>query len=116
MARILVVEDDPSTATLIENILKSENYDVTVANHARAALDLFARERPDLVLTDMQMPGMSGSDLLASLPSEIQPRVPVCLITGEGLTEDRLVGFTAVLRKPFGIDQLLGFVRREWRR
>ncbi|WP_143479301.1 response regulator, partial [Pseudomonas aeruginosa] len=62
-ARILVVDDDPAIAEMIGIILRGEGYDPLFAADGKAAIDSFRGERPDLVLLDLMLPGMSGLEV-----------------------------------------------------
>jgi CheY-like chemotaxis protein len=64
---ILVVDDDPGIAALIETILKKEGYNTVKALDGRSALDIFDDLRPDLVLLDLAMPNMNGLQVLAEI-------------------------------------------------
>ena len=80
-ATILVVDDDAAVCWALEQVLKTQGYVVQVAADAAVARRLLKRQRPDLVITDVRMPGESGLDLLAGLKSE-HPSLPVVVIVG----------------------------------
>jgi CheY-like chemotaxis protein/anti-sigma regulatory factor (Ser/Thr protein kinase) len=78
MNRILVVDDDRTTRLLLEDVLREEGFAVAEADSAEAALERLAREKYDLMLLDVWLPGMSGIDLLARLRDAAKrPRVVV---------------------------------------
>ncbi len=109
--RILVVEDDPEAALFAIYVLGNRGqFDVTHTADPAVALRLAAAERWDLVLTDVQMPGMTGLELLAGL-RRIAPALPVAVVTAHapaGPAEAALLGGAdAYLEKPVGINQLI---------
>ena len=83
MSRVLVAEDSPDQALLIRTLLKKAGNTVQVAPNGREALAAVEVERPDLVITDLQMPEMDGLELVEAL-SKSQPGLPVVLITAYG--------------------------------
>lgn len=114
MTTILVVEDEPSIADLLAVLLEAEGYRVMVAGNGREALERIAVSRPDLVLSDVMMPGMDGRELCRRL--ERQPnhsRIPVVLMSAvshpKTLTDCHAAAF---VEKPFDIDKLLATVRQ----
>ena len=86
MTKILVVDDSPLDRKISGGILEAENATVTYAEHGQDALDQIAIERPDLVLTDMQMPVMDGLELVRRMKKEY-PSIPVILVTRQGSEE-----------------------------
>ncbi len=113
--RILVVDDEPEMATVIEQALTRRGYDVTQLQSADAAWELLEREDFDVVVTDINMKGMNGVEL-TERSARNRHDVPVIVITAFGSLETA----TAVLRagaydfitKPFEIDQLVVGVER----
>jgi CheY-like chemotaxis protein len=82
--RVLLVEDDPDAALFFTRVLtRRGGFDVTHQPDPHAALDLARRERWDLVVTDYELPGMTGLDLLAGI-RECAPALPVVLVTACG--------------------------------
>jgi CheY-like chemotaxis protein len=79
--RLLCVDDDSSFRQFYKNLLGSYGYDVTVAANGRQALKLFLSRKVDAVLTDFEMPGMSGAELAARL-KRLRPELPVLLVSG----------------------------------
>lgn len=87
MAKVLVVEDNAVDRLLVGKLLaKGINVTVAYADNGRAALDVIAKDMPDLVLTDMQMPEMDGLELVRQVRRQF-PLVPVILITAHGSEE-----------------------------
>jgi CheY-like chemotaxis protein len=109
--RILVVEDDPEAALFAVFVLANRGqFDVTHTADPAVALRMAAAEHWDLVLTDVQMPGMTGLQLLAAL-RRVAPALPVAVVTAHapaGAAEAMLLrGADACLEKPLGINQLI---------
>lgn len=108
---ILVVDDDPFIARLLEIELRAAGYDVRVANDGERGLDL-ARERcPELVLADVMMPNMDGFELTRHLRMDSRTAtVSVIMLTARGLSADKLEGFAVgaddYIVKPFDRDEL----------
>jgi CheY-like chemotaxis protein len=99
--RILVVEDNASNKRLLEMLLHRAGYAVEVASHGDQALQKLRDTAFDLVITDNNMPGMTGEELAAKV-QENRPGTPLMLVTGDLLDEPPAAssGIRAVLRKP----------------
>lgn len=113
--RVLVVDDDAETLALLREILVKEGYEVSAAEDAEAALRTAAQAEPDVVITDIQMPGMDGVALLAELHSRF-PKTLVILATAYGSLKTAVDGIKAgafdYLAKPFMIDDIRLVTRR----
>jgi putative two-component system response regulator len=108
---ILVAEDDEAIRLLMSEFLSREGYAVRAVADGSAALEAVSRELPDLILTDVMMPGLNGFELCRRLKSDRATRlVPVVLVTSLNAREDRLEGITAgaddFLTKPFDSAEL----------
>ena len=86
MTTVLVVDDSPIDRKIAGSFLADEGMTVSYAEHGRAALEMIAQDKPDLVLTDMQMPVMDGLELVAEL-RQLFPALPVILVTRQGSEE-----------------------------
>jgi nitrogen regulation protein NR(I) len=109
-ANILLIEDDRSTASALQNVLQAEGYAVRVAARGDVGLAQ-AREHPcDLVITDLKLPGLSGMELIAQLHAA-KPKLPIIMMTAHGTTETAIeamkLGACEYLVKPFEADELL---------
>ena len=108
-ARILVVDDERSMREFLEILLRKEGYDVTTAGDVDGALMALASDDFDLVITDMQMPGRSGLDLLRGI-REAQADALVVMITAFATTETAIAamkeGAYDYLTKPFKVDEI----------
>ena len=113
--RLLVVDDEPNLLRAVAACLKTENYEVTTARNGQEALMQLAESVPDLIISDIRMPGMDGYKLARQLRGS--PRtalVPIVFLTAKDETADRIEGFRAgidaYLTKPFEPDELIAVV------
>ncbi|HKO90270.1 MAG TPA: sigma-54 dependent transcriptional regulator [Polyangiaceae bacterium] len=108
-ARVLVVDDDPATCRMIELGLRSEGYEVSASGGAREALDSARTFEPHVVLTDINLGGISGLEL-CRLFNEQWPDIPVLVITAFGSLETAIQAMRAgaydFITKPFDIEAL----------
>ena len=106
MATILIVDDDPSIGNLLEEALTKEGYAVLRAYSGTEAVLLLRQTRPDLVLLDMMLPGLSGEEVLPHLKG-----VPVIVVSAKTDVDDKvgmlLRGAADYVTKPFDIRELL---------
>lgn len=114
--RVLVVDDNPNTMTLMRDILASRGYDVVAVPDAAQAEAEISRRVPDIVLSDVVMPGKSGYELCRELKGNPATRlVPFVLITGLSEREDRVHGIEAgaddFLSKPIFPEELFARVK-----
>ncbi len=116
--KILVVEDHPDTQSLLCDLLELEGYEVRCSAEAHGVLGLARRMRPDLILLDVKLPGLSGFDLLTLLDRDRQVRdVPVLFCSGatdllEGHKDSIARSGAKVITKPFTLDALIESVRQ----
>jgi CheY-like chemotaxis protein len=100
-AKILVADDDPGVAEVLELMLGQLGYEATVVNNGEEALDAFFSGDYDLVISDVYMPGISGQEVARAV-KEAKAEVPVILITGWGLQLDSSeMGVDGMIAKPF---------------
>ncbi len=118
---VLVVDDDPFIARLLEIELRAAGYEVRVAADGVQALEAAQQRSPDLVLADVMMPNMDGFELTRRL--RLDPRtasVSVIMLTARGLSADKLEGFSVgaddYIVKPFDTPELLARIRGVLRR
>lgn len=113
--RLLVVDDEPNLLRAVAACLKAENYEVNTARNGNEALIQLAESIPDLIISDIRMPGMDGYKLARHLRGS--PRtalVPIVFLTAKDETADRIEGFRAgvdaYLTKPFEPEELIAVV------
>jgi CheY-like chemotaxis protein len=107
---ILLVDDESNMRFLLRMILESEGYEVVGAEHGAAALETMRKSRPDLVLTDVMMPVMSGRELVERLRADPETaEIPIVVVTATH--EPVMPGADAVIPKPFDEEDLLAVVR-----
>ncbi len=113
MARILLIDDDRNLREVVSYMLEAAGHQVTAAESAAVGLAQFARQRPDLVLTDVRMPGQDGLAVLAA----VRPQgVPVVMLTAHGTVRQAVEamqrGASAYLLKPFEREELVVTVQK----
>jgi two-component system, cell cycle response regulator DivK len=111
--RILVVEDNPLNLKLVRDVLQVAGYDVIAAQSGEDGLRAAQEDPPDLVLMDLQLPGIDGTETLRRLRQGILSRhVPVVAVTAFAMVEDRerasLAGFDGYVEKPISVRALPG--------
>ncbi|MDY6937681.1 MAG: response regulator [Cyanobacteriota bacterium] len=116
MATILIVEDTPSELELISNYLRKNGYTVISTVAAKDALSIAADKKPDAIVTDVVMPGMSGFELCRSLKQNPETKeIPIVICSSKNQEIDRLWGMRqgadAYLTKPFTQEQLIRAVQ-----
>jgi|SRR5689334_19256974 two-component system, cell cycle response regulator DivK len=105
MEKVLIVDDNRASRELIRAILKPVRCNITEATHGQQALDLMQQERPDLVLLDIDMPGLDGLAVLKKMRQDASlADLPVVAVTAFAMEGDRekgmAAGFTAYVTKP----------------
>src|SRR5688572_18725492 len=119
--RLLVVDDEPKLLRAVAVDLKAEGYAVETARSGAEALISVAQNLPDLVISDIRMPGMDGYQLARKLrENQRTTLIPIIFLTAKDTTADRIEGFRsgvdAYVTKPFEPDELLvivaGILRR----
>jgi len=109
MAKILVIDDEPIVRALLEILLSQQGYDVVLADGGWKGLELFRRERPDVVVLDLNMPEMDGVTVLTHL-RRIDLTQPVIILTGaatpETVQQVRALGVTEIVEKEFTLNRL----------
>lgn len=113
---ILAVDDEPINLQVLQNVLQPQGYRVTTAANGSDALRSVAQARPDLIVLDVMMPGLSGLDVARNLRRRHGlHELPIVLLTARGRTSDLLAGFEAgandYVVKPFVKDELLSRIR-----
>jgi diguanylate cyclase (GGDEF)-like protein len=119
--RVLVVDDEADIAAVLEINLSAEGFEVEIANDPHEALKQALVFRPDLVLLDVNMPGMDGLQVTRALRSDaLTASTSIILLTAKASVDDRLIGLASgaddYITKPFDIDEVLSRVRAALRR
>ncbi len=113
---ILIVEDSPSELELMSHYLNESGYNVIKASGAKEALEKAMSEKPDIIVTDVVMPGMSGFELCRSLKrNPVTQKVPIVICSSKNQEIDRLwamrQGADAYVTKPYTREQLLRAIK-----
>ncbi len=106
---VLIVDDEVLVALAIEDFLGANGYRTSTASNGKTALDLFRRERPSILVTDIRMPIMDGLELARHVRA-IDPAVPIVVQSGHYRREDAQISEderTAFMGKPIDMDALL---------
>jgi two-component system KDP operon response regulator KdpE len=116
--RILVIDDEFQITRVLKRSLGAHRYDVRTASDGESGLDLFRDFRPDLVITDLSMPAMSGIEVCRAIRKTSEIPIIVLSVRGEERTKVEALdaGADDYITKPFGMDELLARVRSSLRR
>ena len=117
--KILIVEDDPHILLGLEEVLKSESFEVVVCNRGDRAIETFHKHHPALVVLDVMLPGLSGYDICKQLRAK-KITTPILMLTAKGQEIDKVVGLDLgaddYVTKPFGVRELLARIQALLRR
>lgn len=109
-ALVLIVEDEEPLAETVSFIVQGAGYRPLVALHGRAALELARSRRPSLLITDLMLPHLDGTALIAALRADAAARgeapPPIILMTAASQVQARAAGADVILRKPFHLADL----------
>jgi two-component system KDP operon response regulator KdpE len=118
MTRVLVVDDEQQFARGLSVNLSARGYEVDVAGDGRSALESAVARRPDVVVLDLGLPDMDGSDVIVGLRAWSQ--VPIIVLSARGQETDKIAALDAgaddYVTKPFGMGELLARIRAAERR
>lgn len=118
MTRVLIVEDEESLAEPLAYLLRKEGFETTVVAEGSTALAEFDRARPDIVLLDLMLPGMSGTEVCKQLRA--RSSVPVIMVTARDAEIDKVVGLELgaddYVTKPYSARELIARIRAVLRR
>lgn len=116
MSTILIIEDEPKMQRLIELALREEGYETLAADDAESGLKTLEREKVDLVLTDLRLPGMNGLEFLQAAKRS-NAALPVVVMTAYGTVETAVeamkAGASDYVLKPFSLEEIKLIVRKE---
>jgi two-component system KDP operon response regulator KdpE len=111
--RILVVDDDLPILTLMKNLLREFGFDAVVAGTGMQALAAAREQTPDLVLLDINMPEMSGTEVIRALRHDHTEQLPILILSGEPMApaEVEALGANGAVQKPFDVPELMQQIR-----
>ncbi len=108
--KIVVVEDDPTVADMVQDVLKASGYDVSVCTEGGRALQTIEKVKPDLILLDLMLPGMDGHTIQAKMAEDDEKKnIPVIIVTALETSKAMFRKFrqvVAFLPKPFELNDL----------
>ena len=114
MAKVLVIDDEPAIVRFLVRALESSGYAVLAANDGAEGLRLAAEHRPDLVILDLVMPGLSGVAVLAAMTAQ-DPACKIVVVSAQDDVEGKVrcldAGAADFVAKPFAVTELLARVR-----
>lgn len=117
--KILIVEDDPHISLGLEEVLKSEAFEVAVCHRGDKAMEAFNQHQPSLIVLDVMLPGLSGFDICKQLRAK-KVSTPILMLTAKGQEIDKVVGLDLgaddYVTKPFGVRELLARIQALLRR
>jgi DNA-binding response OmpR family regulator len=117
--KILIVEDDPHILLGLEEVLKSEGFDVAVCEKGNRAIEMAGKHQPALILLDVMLPGQSGYEICRQLRAK-KVTTPILMLTAKGQEIDKVVGLDLgaddYVTKPFGVRELLARIHALLRR
>ena len=114
--RLLIVDDEPNLLRAVEAVLRNEGFETSTARSGREALMSVAQNIPDLIISDIRMPGMDGYALARRLrSSSAYALIPIVFLSAKDEMQDRIEGFRSgvdvYLTKPFEPDELLAVIK-----
>ena len=118
MTHVLIVEDEESLADPLAFLLRKEGFEASIVNDGAQALPTFERVSPDIVLLDLMLPGMSGTEICKALRA--RSNVPVIMVTARDTEIDKVVGLELgaddYVTKPYSARELIARIRAVLRR
>ena len=115
MAKILVIDDEQGIRNLLDTLLSRKGYAVALADGGRKGLEHFRRDRPDVVVLDLNMPDMGGVAVLEQIRA-LKPDQPVIVLTGAGTPEKEqqvhALGVSEFVEKEFSLHHLGDVLKR----
>ena len=114
---VLIAEDERNIAESLRFLLTRAGHEVSLATDGALALAMVRRRRPDALVLDLMMPGLSGFDVLKELRADAETRtLPILMLTAKGQATDRRtaedLGVDAFVTKPFANDEVIATVSR----
>src|SRR3954447_11559411 len=120
-ATVLVIDDEKDLLELVRYNLEKEHLDVITASDGQSGLEIGLKHKPDVVVLDLMMPGMTGLEVCKQLRADARmSRVPIIMLTAKAGETDKIVGLEMgaddYITKPFSVRELLARVRVVLRR
>ena len=117
MSLILIVEDNDKNLKLVRDVLQVKGYETIEAGNAEDGIVLARERKPDLILMDIQLPGMNGIEAIGVLRADpATADIPVAAVTASVMQHDRnkitVAGFNAYVGKPINLNEFLATVRK----
>jgi two-component system response regulator MprA len=111
--KVMIVDDEPAICDMLATVLTDEGHEAVAVNSGLEALDRVARERPDVFLIDVMMPGMDGRTLVTRLQAlpDVEP-TPIIMMSAAVRAFRPQPGVVEFLPKPFDLDQVLASLER----
>jgi DNA-binding response OmpR family regulator len=110
---VLIAEDEEPIAQALAYLVEDAGYMPVVAVHGKAALEMALAQRPDLIITDLMMPQMSGKDFISALRAALDTATPpIILMTAAGRRYTDAAGANALLSKPFDLSDVETLLER----
>ena len=117
--KILIVEDEPSLIFTLQDTLESEGYKVEVVSDGEKAIEMTKQFKPDLMLLDLMLPGMSGYEICKTIRAS-KYTFPIIMLTARDQEVDKVAGLNIgaddYITKPFGVKELLARINARLRR
>jgi DNA-binding NtrC family response regulator len=115
MASVLIIDDDRGVGTILQEVLSAEGHDVTALISAEDGMRYLKVDEPDLILLDLQLPGMSGIEFLEKIQDK-RDRIPVIIITSHGDVQTAVramkLGASDYIKKPFNIEEIALIIQK----
>jgi CheY-like chemotaxis protein len=114
MKKVLVIDDEFEILHALQMILEDEQYEVLTGNDGKAGVDLLSQSKPDLVITDIMMPRLSGYEVVKFMKeNEELQNIPVVLMSAANpQVKQSKYNWDYFLRKPFDIDELINITQK----
>lgn len=109
--RLLIVDDEEDICEILQFNLKSEGYEVDIANSAEQALEMIPKSEYSLILLDVMMDGISGFKMAEKLKNQLKSNIPIIFLTAKDTENDMLTGFSLdgddYISKPFSVKEVI---------
>ncbi|MEQ8238731.1 MAG: response regulator transcription factor [Cyclobacteriaceae bacterium] len=108
--KILLAEDEEALGTIVKESLETRGFEVIYCNNGEVAKEMYAKEKPELLVLDVMMPKKDGFTLVKEI-RKVDPKIPIIFLTAKSRTEDIVEGFgygaNDYLKKPFSMEELI---------